>query len=316
MKDEKFPGDNGLERGVRSNRRLHISAGQCPSVVERIAAFAVTPRVSVSPIEFARNFRPRVIRHVLMDWDGTTSLSRGGWADIMAVLYAEHLPKFAGENDAVRHEFARAELMTLNGKPSIHQMAHLADIVERRGGTPETAEEYHDEFQRRLGEAVRARLDRVRGEPPGTDSLLVRGVRALFETLRARGITLTLATGSVLHEVRHEAELLDVARYFDAMHGPHSLDDRVFSKGAIIASLLRERGVDGAALLAFGDGPVEIRETKAVGGIAIAVASDEDNHGSGRMDPAKREMLLAAGADGVIADFHSAKEIVEALIAP
>ena len=285
-------------------------------MVERLAAFAVTARVSVSPIEFARIFRPRVIRHVLMDWDGTTSLSRGGWADIMAGLYAEHLPRLADENDAGRREFAHAQLMTLNGQPSIHQMAHLAELVVQRGGSAESAEEYHDEFQRRLGDAVRARLDRVRLEPPGTDSLLVRGVRAFFELLRARGIALTLASGSVLHEVRHETELLDVARYFDAIHGPRTLDDRDFSKGAIIAGLLRERGVDGASLLAFGDGPVEIRETKAVGGIAIAVASDEENHGSGRMDPAKRETLLAVGADGVIADFHEAQQIVEALIAP
>lgn len=251
-----------------------------------------------------------------MDWDGTTSLSRGGWADIMSTLYAEHLPRLAGESDAVRREFARTEVMTLNGKPSIHQMAHLADLVRQRGGTPEPADKYHDEFQRRLGDAVRGRLERVRQEAPGTDSLLVRGVRALFETLRTRGISLTLATGSVLHEVRHETELLNVARYFDTMHGPHTLDDRHFSKRTVIASLLRERGMEGAKLLAFGDGPVEIRETKAVGGIAIAVASDEENHGSGRMDPVKRETLLAAGADGVIADFHAAQQIVEALIAP
>src|SRR5438270_798571 len=121
-----------------------------------------------------------------MDWDGTTSLSRGGWADIMAALYAEHLPMLADENELMRRGFARAELMTLNGKPSIHQMAHLAELVRQRGGTPESAENYHDEFQRRLCEAVRARLERVRQEPPGTDSLLVRGVRVLFETLRAR----------------------------------------------------------------------------------------------------------------------------------
>ena len=269
-----------------------------------------------SPIEFARSYQPRVIRHVLMDWDGTTSLSRGGWAEIMATLYVEHLPRLGGEEDAARRKFAMAELMSLNGKPSIHQMAHLAELVMQRGGRAGTEEEYHNEFQRRLGAEVRARLERVREEPPGTDSLLVRGVRGLFEVLRARGIALTLATGSVLREVRRETELLDVARYFDAMHGPRSLDDRTFSKREIIAALLRERGLDGATLLAFGDGPVEIRETKAVGGTAIAVASDEDNPGSGRVDEAKREALLAAGADGVIADFHHARQIIEALIAP
>ena len=272
--------------------------------------------MSTAPIEFARSYQPRAIRHVLMDWDGTTSLSRGGWADIMTELYAEHLPSLVNEDEATRRKFARAELMTLNGKPTIHQMVHLTELVRQRGGTAETAEEYHDEFQRRLGEEIRARLERVRRELPGTDSLLVRGVRELFETLRERGIALTLATGSVLHEVRHETELLDVARYFDAMHGPDSLDDRTFSKRAIIERLLSERGVDGTTLLAFGDGPVEIRETKAVGGIAIAVASDEENHGSGRMDEVKRETLLAAGADGVVADFHHARQIIEALIAP
>ncbi len=251
-----------------------------------------------------------------MDWDGTTSLTRGGWADIMARLYAEHLPPFAGEDETARRKFARAELMTLNGKPSIHQMAHLAELVQRRGGRAETAETYHDEFQRRLKTEVRLRLERVRREQPGTDSLLVRGVRALFEALRTRGITVTLATGSVLHEVREETELLDVARYFDAVHGPDSLDDRSFSKRATIAGLLRDRGVRGETLMAFGDGPVEIAETKAVGGIAIAVASDEENHGSGRVDATKRETLLAAGADGVIPDFFHAREIITALIAP
>ena len=204
--------------------------------------------------------------------------------------------------------------MAMNGRPSVHQMAHLAELVNRRGGIAKSADDYHDEFQRRLGKEVRARLDRVRREPPGTDSLLVRGVRELFETLRARGIALTLATGTVLHEVRHEAALLDVARYFDGIHGPDSLNDRTFSKRAIIDNLLNERGVNGATLLAFGDGQVEVRETKAVGGIAIAVASDEDNHGSGKVDEVKREMLLAAGADGVVADFHHARQIVEALI--
>ena len=272
--------------------------------------------MSASPIEFARSYEPRVIRHVLMDWDGTTSLSRGGWADIMTELYAEHLPQAAGEDEAARRKFAREELMSLNGKPTIHQMMHLTELVRQRGGAPDTAAAYNDEFQRRLGAMVRARLARVRGEPAGADSLLVRGVRELFEILRARGIALTLATGSVLHEVRHETEVLDVARYFDAMHGPHSLEDRDFSKRGIIASLLREHGVEGATLLAFGDGPVEMRETKAVGGIAIAVASDEDNPGSGRVDESKRTTLLAAGADGVVADFHRARQIVEALIAP
>ena len=71
-----------------------------------------------------------------MDWDGTTALSRTGWSDIMLEIYLEHLPPTAEEDDAARRAFAWAELMRLNGRPSIHQMAHLADLVRNRGGEP------------------------------------------------------------------------------------------------------------------------------------------------------------------------------------
>ncbi len=47
----------------------------------------------------------------------------------------------------------------------------------------------------------------------------------------------------------------------------------------------------GEQLLAFGDGYVEIENTKEVGGLAVAVASDEANNGSGRMDEWKRDRL-------------------------
>ena len=37
----------------------------------------------MSHIEFAPTFRKRPIRHVLMDWDGTTSLCRAGWGELL-----------------------------------------------------------------------------------------------------------------------------------------------------------------------------------------------------------------------------------------
>lgn len=267
-----------------------------------------------APIEFARSVRPRAISHVLMDWDGTTSLSRAGWADIMAGLYSEHLPGIPGESDVQRRAFARAELMSLNGKPSIHQMSHLAELVRQRGGRPLSAEDYHDEFQDRLRKAVQTRLDEVRERKCAAESLLMRGVREFLERLVERSITITLATGSLLDEVRLEMELLDVARYFERIHGPQTLDDTTFSKRAVINAIVNDDGVAGAALLAFGDGPVEIAETRAVGGVAVGVASDEDQPGSGRVDPAKRGTLLDAGADAIIADFHGAPEILDAFI--
>ena len=75
--------------------------------------------------------------------------------------------------------------------------------------------------------------------------------------------------------------MLDVTRYF----GPRiygALDDyKSFSKKMVIERILRENAIPGEQLLAFGDGYVEIENTKGVGGLAVAVASDEAHNGSG-----------------------------------
>ena len=111
--------------------------------------------------------------------------------------------------------------------------------------------------------------------------------------------------------MKREAELLDLTRYF----GPHiygAQDDyKTFSKKMVIERILRENAIPGAKLLAFGDGYVEIENTKEVGGLAVAVASDEANNGSGRMDEWKRERLSGVGADVVIPDFRDAAALLE-----
>ena len=74
----------------------------------------------------------------------------------------------------------------------------------------------------------------------------------------------------------------------------------------MIERILRENAVDGASLLGFGDGYVEIQNIKAVGGVAVAVASDEAGR-SGRPDPWKRDRLIGAGADIVIPDYRDCR---------
>ena len=81
-----------------------------------------------------------------------------------------------------------------------------------------------------------------------------------------------------------------------------------------IATMARVAGAE-VRLLAFGDGYVEIENTKQVGGLAVAVASDEANNGSGRFDEWKHQRLMGVGADLVIPDFRDAKALRDALIA-
>lgn len=141
------------------------------------------------------------------------------------------------------------------------------------------------------------------------------GARSLLEQLQSRGLTLYLASGTDEQFVKAEAGLLDLTRYF----GPHiygALDDyKQFSKKMVIERLLRENRIPGVQLLSFGDGYVEIQNTKEAGGLAVAVASDEANNGSGRFDEWKRQRLLGVGADVVIPDFRDAPALLRHILA-
>jgi phosphoglycolate phosphatase len=104
--------------------------------------------------------------------------------------------------------------------------------------------------------------------------------------------------------------LLDVTKYF-GRHIYGALDDyKKFSKKMVIDRILAENSIKGEQLLSFGDGYVEIQNTKEAGGLAVAVASDEANNGSGKVDEWKRRRLLEVGADIVIPDFRDATALL------
>ena len=64
-------------------------------------------------------------------------------------------------------------------------------------------------------------------------------------------------------------------KYFDdAIFAPAG-DDPHFSKRAVIERILNKHGLVGEELLGFGDGMVETKEVRRVGGVAVAVASEE-----------------------------------------
>ena len=265
-------------------------------------------------VEFAPHFQPRSrISHILFDFDGTLSLIRQGWPDVMVPMFVEMLPALPNETDADRSRIAWDDIMHLNGKQTIYQMIQLADRIRERGGQPREPLWYKHEYLRRLEIRIRARLDGLRNGSIRPDDLLVFGSRQLLEKLVSMGLSIYLASGTDEPFVKEEARMLDVDRYFNGkIYG--ALDDyKKFSKKIVIDRILHENAVPGEQLLAFGDGYVEIENTKSVGGLAIAVASDEANNGSGRMDEWKRKRLLGVGADVVIPDFRDAPVLLDCL---
>lgn len=267
-------------------------------------------------VEFSPGFTPRPgISHVLFDFDGTLSLIREGWPDVMVPMFAEFLPPLAGETEEQRRQLCFEDIMRLNGKQTIYQMIQLAERIRERGGQPQEPLWYKHEYLRRLDQRIAARKEGIRSGRMQRDDLLVHGSRALLEALQRRGLALYLASGTDEAYVKEEAGLLGLTDYF-GRHIYGALDDyKNFSKKLVIERLLRENRIEGAQLLSFGDGYVEIQNTKEAGGLAVAVASDEAHNGSGRFDEWKRQRLLGVGADVVIPDFRDAKALLAHLLA-
>ena len=262
-------------------------------------------------VEFAPGFAPRrELSHVLFDFDGTLSLIREGWPEVMTPMFVEMLPPLPGEAEAERRRLCWEDIMRLNGKQTIYQMIQLAERIKERGGEPREPLWYKHEYLRRLEIRIQSRVEGLRSRKLPPDDLLVFGARNLLELLSKSGFKLYLASGTDEKFVKAEAELLEVSQYFGA-HIYGALDDyKQFSKKMVIERILRENKIPGEQLLSFGDGYVEIQNTKEAGGLAVAVASDEAHNGSGRFDEWKRQRLLGVGADVVIPDFRDAEVLL------
>ncbi|MFH1966206.1 MAG: HAD family hydrolase, partial [Acidobacteriota bacterium] len=105
--------------------------------------------------------------------------------------------------------------------------------------------------------------------------------------------------------------LLGLTPYFsECIHGARD-DYHSFSKKILIDELFRTYNLEGPDMVSFGDGYVEIEDTKKRGGIAVGIASNEDS-GYG-INEWKRNRLIQAGADCIIPNFETGKDLISLL---
>ena len=254
-------------------------------------------------IEILREPSRGRIRHALFDFDGTLSLIRSGWQDVMIPMMVEVLAATPqAEDEATLGAVVREFVDTLTGKQTIYQTIRLAEEVTKRGGTAEDPLVYKHEYLDRLWQKVHHRVDGLKDGTIPPDDLLVPGSRELLENLRARGIRCYLASGTDLPYVVDEAAALRVDGYFDGGISGALDDYRQFSKAKVIEQILAEHELHGPELVAFGDGYVEIENTVGVGGIAVGLATDEIERRS--VDDWKRNRLILAGAHLIVPDFR------------
>lgn len=250
-------------------------------------------------------------RCALFDFDGTVSLIREGWQNVMVPYFLEVLLAAdpAAEKDEAERE-VREFVDALTGKQTIYQCMALCEAVSKRGGRPLTPGAYKAEYLRRLALKTADRKTALASGEKQPEELSVKGSLPFLRRLTDLGVACYLASGTDEADVKNEAALLGADRFFrGGIFGARD-DLTDCSKEAVIASLLDSGEIAPASLLGFGDGFVEISLVHEAGGYAVGVATDEKRGG---IDEAKRERLIGAGADAIIPDFSESEPLLRLL---
>lgn len=253
----------------------------------------------------------------IFDHDGTISTLRQGWE---AVMEESMLSAIAGDAlDSLRVpelEKLRAEVQAFidrtTGIQTIEQMHYLVDLVRRYGYIDSsqvlTAVEYKQRYNERLLEMVDRKIDEFQAGRLDVTDVTMKGAVDFLCRLSEHGTELYLASGTDVDDVRREAELLGYAEYFSGRIFGSVGDMANDPKRLVIQQIIEERLVGHTSSCAvFGDGPVEMREAKRHGLLAIGVLSDEVRRYGVNMS--KRKRLILGGADLLIPDFSHASTL-------
>ncbi len=251
-------------------------------------------------------------RVALFDFDGTISLIRSGWVDVMVPMMVEILVDLkTGESEAELRAIVEEFVWKLTGKETIYQMMEFAEHVKKRGGNALDPLEYKKMYLDRLWLRICGRIEELKKGHASPDAYMVPGARELLESLKARGLKMYLASGTDEIYMKEEARLLDVSRYFDGgVYGAQD-DYKSFSKKILIQRILSTTDVKGDQIVGFGDGYVEIEEVKNVGGVTVGVATTEPECQA--IDEWKRQRLIGVGADYIVPNYLGHKELLAAL---
>jgi phosphoglycolate phosphatase len=262
---------------------------------------------NISPGVSARNARV-----VLFDFDGTLSVIRSGWMNVMVPMMVEILADLkTGESEEQLRGLVEEFVWKLTGKETIYQMIAFSEAVQARGGKPLEPAEYKQMYLDRLWQKIESRVEALRKGQADPQQYLVPGSLDLLDRLKARGLKMYLASGTDEIYMKEEARLLGVTKYFDGgVYG--ALEDyKSFSKAILIQRILSTAEFQGNQFLGFGDGYVEIEEVKNVGGVAVGVASEEP--ACSRVDQWKRKRLIGVGADYIVPNYLCGEELFSSL---
>ncbi|MCK5327896.1 MAG: HAD family hydrolase, partial [Candidatus Latescibacteria bacterium] len=261
------------------------------------------------------------IEHVIFDHDGTLSALRQGWEQIMepAMIRAILGDSYLSADEGLYHrvvERVRAYIDQSTGIQTLVQMQHLVEMVEEFGCVPPEKMldrfGYKEIYNEALMEMVRKRLHKLLAGELDVEDFTIKGAVRFIEALYRRGIKLYIASGTDQEDVVREAEILGYAELFEGRIYGAIGDIKHEPKKKVLESILADIDLgEGEQVVTFGDGPVEIQETRKRNGLAVGVASDEVRRYG--LNPAKRSRLIQAGADLIVPDFSQTGKLLELL---
>ena len=108
---------------------------------------------------------------MLFDFDGTLSLIREGWPQVMIPMMVSVLREpGTTESDAELSEAVEEFVMRLNGRDTIYQMIELAEQVRRRGAEPLDPLQYKHRYHELLMGRIRGRIEALQLIPRRVDA--------------------------------------------------------------------------------------------------------------------------------------------------
>ena len=275
-----------------------------------------------SEIEIVNEWsQPLHVKHVIFDHDGTISTLREGWERIMVPMMIKAIlgDHFYDVDEALYHKIRNRVIDFVDkttGIQTLVQMKGLVDLVKEFGLVPE--EQILDEFaykeiyNQELLSMVKKRETKLKRGELSVEDFTIKNAVPFLEKLQKAGITLYLTSGTDEEDVKNEARILGYDHLFKGGIYGSVGDITKDAKKMVIDRILNVIGESNTGqLVTFGDGPVEIRETRKRGGRTIGVASNEMKRYG--LNESKRTRLIKAGADVIIPDFSQLPELLQLL---
>jgi phosphoglycolate phosphatase-like HAD superfamily hydrolase len=248
------------------------------------------------------------LKAALFDFDGTISTLRYGWEKIMEPLMLEMIAGKSEIDEELIKE-VREYIDQSTGIQTYYQMKWLADTVKRHGRNPNASEDpwwYKEEYNKRLMLPVKQRIENIKKGKMNASDYLVKGSIDFLETLYNKGVEIYVASGTDDPDVKNEAEVLGLSKYFKEISGA-PLGKADCSKEAVLRRLVEENELKGSEVIVIGDGKVEIALGREVGALTLGIASDEEKRCG--VNPIKRERLIKAGAHAIVGDFNNLEDL-------